>query len=305
MSGCDQCVVRARGFGNVLQFRKAQMVLKRFLSITCVCLAAVCTVGAEAGDKVVAPKDGVIHLFNGKNLDGLYVWNRGTEYEDPKKIFTVKDGMLHISGDGYGGLITKKDYRDYHMVIEFKWGGKTWGKREDRARDSGVLIHCHGPDGGYGNTWMASIEAQIIEGGVGDILVLTGKDPKTGATLPTSLTTTIKKDRDGEKVWDKDGEEITLSSGRINWWGRDPDWADKVGFRGKDDVESEFGEWTRMDVICDGGKIKYLVNGVVVNGGYDAKPDHGKLLVQTEMAEMWVRKWDLYPLGKAPKYKKD
>jgi hypothetical protein len=281
------------------------MVLKRFLSITCVCLAAVCTVGAEAGDKVVAPKDGVIHLFNGKNLDGLYVWNRGTEYEDPKKIFTVKDGMLHISGDGYGGLITKKDYRDYHMVIEFKWGGKTWGKREDRARDSGVLIHCHGPDGGYGNTWMASIEAQIIEGGVGDILVLTGKDPKTGATLPTSLTTTIKKDRDGEKVWDKDGEEITLSSGRINWWGRDPDWADKVGFRGKDDVESEFGEWTRMDVICDGGKIKYLVNGVVVNGGYDAKPDHGKLLVQTEMAEMWVRKWDLYPLGKAPKYKKD
>ena len=281
------------------------MVLKRLLSITCVCLAAVCTVGAEAGDKVVTPKDGVIHLFNGKNLDGLYVWNRGTEYEDPKNIFTVKDGMLHILGNGYGGLITKKDYRDYHMVIEFKWGGKTWGKREDRARDSGVLIHCHGPDGGYGNTWMASIEAQIIEGGVGDILVLTGKDPKTGETLPTSLTTKIKKDRDGEKVWDKDGEEITLSSGRINWWGRDPDWADKVGFRGKDDVESEFGEWTRMDVICDGGKIKYLVNGVVVNAGYNAKPDHGKLLVQTEMAEMWVRKWDLYPLGKAPKYKKD
>ncbi|HAW29289.1 MAG TPA: DUF1080 domain-containing protein, partial [Planctomycetaceae bacterium] len=39
--------------------------------------------------------------------------------------------------------------------------------------------------------------------------------------------------------------------------------------------------------------------------GYNAKPDHGKLLVQTEMAEMWVRKWDLYPLGEAPKYKKD
>lgn len=283
------------------------MVLKRLLTITCLCLAAVCTVAAEAGDKekVITPKDGVIHLFNGKNLDGLYVWNRGTAYEDPKNIFTVKDGMLHILGDGYGGLITKNNYRDYHMVIEFKWGGKTWGKREDRARDSGVLIHCHGPDGGYGNTWMASIEAQIIEGGVGDILVLTGKDPKTGEPIPTSLTTRIKKDRDGEKVWDKDGEEITLSSGRINWWGRDPDWADKVGFRGKDDVESEFGEWTRMDVISDGDKIQYLVNGVVVNEGYHAKPDYGKLLVQTEMAEMWVRKWDLYPLGKAPKYKKD
>tara|TARA_R110002111_G_scaffold247140_2_gene310014 strand:- start:3186 stop:4034 length:849 start_codon:yes stop_codon:yes gene_type:complete len=282
------------------------MHLKRLLTITCVCLAAVYTLNVEAGDedKVVTPQDGVIKLFNGKNLDGLYVWNRDTAYEDPRKIFTVKDGMLHISGDGYGGLITKQDYRDYHMVIEFKWGEKTWGAREDRARDSGVLIHCHGPDGGYGNTWMASIEAQIIEGGVGDILVLTGKDPKTGEPLPTSLTTTITKDRDGEKVWKKGGEEITLSSGRINWFGRDPDWADKVGFRGKDDVESEFGEWTRMDVISKGGDIEYQVNGVTVNAGSNAKPDHGKLLVQTEMAEMWVRKWDLYPLGKAPVYKK-
>tara|TARA_R110002095_G_scaffold135586_2_gene117549 strand:+ start:2170 stop:3018 length:849 start_codon:yes stop_codon:yes gene_type:complete len=282
------------------------MHLKRLLTIICVCLAAVYTFNVEAGDKdkVVTPQDGVIKLFNGKNLDGLYVWNRDTAYEDPRKIFTVKDGMLHISGDGYGGLITKQDYRDYHMVIEFKWGEKTWGARKDRARDSGVLIHCHGPDGGYGKTWMASIEAQIIEGGVGDILVLTGKDPETGEPLPTSLTTTITKDRDGEKVWKKGGEEITLSSGRINWFGRDPDWADKVGFRGKDDVESEFGEWTRMDVISKGGDIEYQVNGVTVNAGSNAKPDHGKLLVQTEMAEMWVRKWDLYPLGKAPAYKK-
>lgn len=280
------------------------MHLKRFVTAVCLCVSAIYTMNAEAGDKVLSPKDGVIKLFNGKNLDGLYVWNRGTEYEDPRKIFTVKDGMLHISGDGYGGLITKKDYRDYHMVIEFKWGGKTWGARKDRARDSGILFHCHGPDGGYGNTWMASIEAQIIEGGVGDILVLTGKDPKTGKTIPTSFTTTITKDRDGEKVWKKSGEKITISSGRINWWGRDPDWADKVGFRGKEDVESPYGEWTRMDVICKGGDVTVKVNGVVVNGGTNAKPDHGKLLVQTEMAEMWVRKWDLYPLGKAPKYQK-
>lgn len=280
------------------------MHLKRLVTVVCLCLSAIYTINAAAGDKVMSPKDGVIKLFNGKNLDGLYVWNRGTEYEDPRKIFTVKDGMLHISGDGYGGLITKNNFRDYHMVIEFKWGEKTWGARKDRTRDSGILFHCHGPDGGYGKTWMASIEAQIIEGGVGDILVLTGKDPKTGATIPTSFTSTITKDRDGEKVWKKGGEEITLSSGRINWWGRDPDWADKIGFRGKEDVESPYGEWTRMDVICKGGDVTVKVNGVVVNGGTNAKPDHGKLLVQTEMAEMWVRKWDLYPLGKAPKYKK-
>jgi len=263
------------------------------------------SVPAQAEDKAISPEQDRIQLFNGKNLEGCYVWMRDTAYEDPRKIFTVnKKGYLHISGDGYGALITKENYRDYHMVIEFKWGKRTWQGRKDRARDSGVLFHGHGPDGGYGNTWQASIEAQIIEGGIGDFLVLTGKDPKTGEPIPTSLTAEITKDRDGEKVWKKGGEKITLSAGRINWWGRDPDWADKINFRGKQDVESEFGKWTRMDVICKGDQVTIKVNGVVVNQASGAKPSQGKLLVQTELAEMFVRKWELWPLGKAPKYTK-
>jgi len=38
-----------------------------------------------------------------------------TKREDPRKVFTVSDGMIHISGDGYGGLVTNKRYRDYHL----------------------------------------------------------------------------------------------------------------------------------------------------------------------------------------------
>ncbi len=251
-------------------------------------------------DTAVSPTDGPIKLFNGRNMDGFYTWMRDSQYSDPKKVFTVKDGLIHISGDGYGGLITNRAYRDYHLIVEFKWGEKTWGNRVDRARDSGLLVHCWGPDGGYASTWMASIEAQIIEGGVGDILVLTGSDPITGQVLPTSLTPEITKDRDGEKVWKRGGERITIPSGRINWFGRDEDWADKIGFRGKDDVESPFGEWTRMEVIADGGHLLYKVNGVVVNEAFEAKPDFGKLLLQTEQAEMFVRRFELWPLGKAP-----
>ncbi len=254
-----------------------------------------------ARDTAISPTDGPIKLFNGRNLEGFYTWIRDSRYADPKKIFTVHDGLIHISGDGYGALITNRAYRDYHLIIEFKWGEKTWANRVDRARDSGVLVHGWGPDGGYSNTWMASIEAQIIEGGVGDILVLSGTDPITGQLLPTSLTADITKDRDGEKVWRKGGERLTLSSGRINWFGRDEDWADKIGFRGKQDVESPFGEWTRLEVIADGGHLLYKVNGVVVNEGFEAKPDFGKLLLQTEAAEMFVRRYELWPLGKAPK----
>ena len=251
-------------------------------------------------DSAISPTDGPIKLFNGRNLEGFYTWIRDSQYSDPEKVFTVKDGMIHVSGNGYGGLITNRSYRDYHLIVEFKWGDKTWGNRVDRARDSGILVHCWGPDGGYANTWMASIEAQIIEGGVGDILVLTGSDPVTGQVLPTSLTAEITKDRDGEKVWKKGGERVTLSSGRINWFGRDVDWADKIGFRGKDDVESPHGEWTRMEVIADGGHLLYKVNGVVVNEAFNAKPDSGKLLLQTEQAEMFVRRYELWPLGKTP-----
>jgi len=251
-------------------------------------------------DTAVSPTDGPIKLCNGRNMEGFYPWIRDSNYADPKKVFTIEDGMIHISGDGYGGLVTNRNYRDYHLIVEFKWGEKTWGDRVDRARDSGLLVHGWGPDGGYNNTWMASIEAQIIEGGVGDILVLTGSDPVTGQVLPTSLTAEITKDRDGEKVWKKGGERITLSSGRINWFGRDVDWADKIGFRGKDDVESPFGEWTRMEVIADAGHLLYKVNGVVVNEAFEAKPDFGKLVLQTEQAEMIVRRFELWPIGKAP-----
>ncbi len=254
-------------------------------------------------DTAISPTDGPIELFNGRNLEGMYTWIRDTQYSDPKKVFTVNDGMIHVSGDGYGGLITNESYRDYHLILEFKWGEKTWGDRIDRARDAGLLVHCWGPDGGYAKTWMASIEAQIIEGGVGDILVLSGTDPITGQALPTSLTAEITKDRDGEKVWKKGGEPITISSGRINWFGRDVDWADKINFRGKEDVESPFGEWTRLEVIADGGHLTYKVNGVVVNEAFEAKPDFGKLLLQTEQAEIFIRRFELWPIGKAPKDK--
>jgi len=259
---------------------------------------------AEASQPVaISPKDEPIKLFNGENLDGFYTYIEDTGHEDPRQVFTVKDGLLHISGDGWGGLITEQTYRDYHLVIEFKWGERTWDSRKDRARDSGVLVHCFGPDGGFGGRWMASVEAQIIEGGVGDILVLSGKDPQTGEPLPVSLTTEITRDRDGERVWKKGGERVTLSSGRINWWGRDEDWSDTIDFRGKQDVESEFGQWTRMDVICEGDHLLIKVNGVTVNEASDIQPSEGKILLQTELAEMFVRRYELWPLGQAPEAK--
>jgi hypothetical protein len=250
-------------------------------------------------EEPIRPTDGVIRLFNGKNLDDWTTWLRDAKHEDPRKVFTVEDGMLHVSGDGLGYIRTNKSYRDYHLVAEFKWGKRTWQDRKDRTKDSGVLVHCIGPDGGYGDTFMTSFEAQIIQGGVGDFIVVGGHDANK-KQIAISLSAETTKDRDGEDVWHKGGEKKAFPGGRINWYGRDPDWKDELGFRGKNDVESPDGQWTRMDVICDGNRITIKVNGVVVNEGFDASHSAGQILIQTELAEIFFRRLELWPLGKAP-----
>lgn len=250
--------------------------------------------------KATRPSDGVIQLYNGRNLDGLTTWLRDAKHEDPRNVFSIKDGMLFITGDGYGYVRTNERFRDYHLIIEFKWGERTWKPRVKRAKDSGVLVHCIGPDGGFNNVFMAGIEAQIIEGGVGDFIVCSGVDTD-GSKIPVSLSAETSKDRDGESAWKAGGEKVTFSGGRINWYGRDPDWKDDLGFRGKVDVESLGQEWTRMDVICKGSEITIHVNGILVNKGFDASTTAGQIMVQTEGAEIYVRRWELWPLGKAPK----
>jgi hypothetical protein len=245
--------------------------------------------------EAISPKKDPIVLFNGKNLDGLYTWLTNSKYEDPHKVFTVKDGMLHISGQDGGYICTKNRYKNYHLVCEFRWGDKTWPNREKATMDSGIIVHCVDPDGSYGNVFMAGIEAQIIQGGTGDFIVVNGKRAD-GSDIPISLTAEVTKDRDGETVWKKGGERTTFKSGRINWFGRDPDWTDTLNFRGKQDIESPGKEWTRLDVICDGGHVLYSVNGTLANEGFDAVPSEGKILIQSELAEVFVRRFELLPL---------
>src|SRR5262249_21363436 len=58
----------------------------------------------------VAPKD-TVKLFNGKDLTGLTTWLKDTKREDPRKVFRVEEGLLRITGDGFGYVATEKEYR--------------------------------------------------------------------------------------------------------------------------------------------------------------------------------------------------
>jgi|tagenome__1003787_1003787.scaffolds.fasta_scaffold20691905_2 hypothetical protein len=291
-----------------------------FLGAAFVLPAAVTVQAAEASDQAktsddaVSPKDAVIKLFDGKSFGDWYTWLKDTKREDPRKVFTVDDGMIHVSGDGYGCITTNKHYRDYHMIVEFKFGERTWHERENATRDSGVLIHSNGRDGGYEGNWMPSIEVQIIEGGVGDFIIVGGPD-ESGKPVPITLTTTVAPERDRAKqaIYKPGGKQETFkrplpagvhaadSPGRIDWYGRDPDWKDLKGFRGKEDVESPHGQWTRLDVICDGGHVETFVNGTKVNEAFDVSPRAGRIQLQSELAEIFYRRWELWPLAKAPR----
>lgn len=267
--------------------------------LTTAALAASCNANDPA---VVVTPTAPIDLLPADNLSPWYTWLTDDRYSDPRGVFTRQsDGTLRISGDGFGGLITRKQYENYHLVMEYRWGTATWRNRADRARDGGLLLHCQGPDGNFGGSagnpgpWMTSVECQIIEGGVGDILVLSGLDAE-GQQMEATATCEITRDRDGEPVWTAGGERTTFNRGRINWFGRDPDWKDVLGFRGPRDVDSPGQEWTTLECFCRGDTLEYRVNGVVVNRATDVRPRHGKILLQTEGAEMFVRKLELRPL---------
>jgi hypothetical protein len=252
--------------------------------------------GDDRKGEPIRPRDGVIRLFNGRDLAGLTTWLKDTGREDPRKVFTARDGLLHISGDGFGYIATDKAYRDYHLTVEFKWGTRTDGGRF--VRNSGVLLHATGPDGGAGGTWMSSIECQLAQGCVGDLIVIRGKDEKQ-ETIPVRLTSDVVLGPDKRPRWRPGGEPRVFTDRQL-WWSRhDPDFKELIDTRGKEDVESPLGEWTRVECLCAGDRIKVVVNGVTVNECYRVFPAAGKILIQSEGFELFVRRFELRPLKPA------
>jgi hypothetical protein len=231
--------------------------------------------------------------FNGKNLDGFYTYLHNNKYEDPDGVFTVVDGEIRVSGKELGGFITRDEYENYRLIVEWRWTGETLPPRDKAARDSGILLHCVGKDDAYGGHWMQSMECQLIEGGSGDFIVVSIKG---GEDL--RLSSRVRKGDDGQWYFTPDGsgELREFSSGRINWWGRDPAWKDVVGVRGPNDVEKPVGEWNTMEVVCDGDTITNILNGEVVNVGLNSTVTKGKITFQSEFAGIAFRSIEILPL---------
>src|SRR3954453_3485673 len=170
--------------------------------------------------QAIAPSS-VIKLFDGVSLANFDSWLVDNHENNPEPSFTVVDQVeggpaIRIKGKVGGGLLTKQGYRDYRLIVEYRWGGVTWGDRKARARDSGVLLHAQGRLGNtkkdFNGPWLRSIEFQIIEGGVGDILPVAGFNEQ-GEQVRPSVTAKVRPLREGEAIFDQHGAPQEFSSG--------------------------------------------------------------------------------------------
>ena len=286
-----------------------QPMKRAFLTLV-VLSAGLATSPATAADRpkdVVVPRE-VIRLFNGKDFTNFYTWLPTFGRQDPDRVFTVVDRIdgepaIRVSGQHWGGFVTTANYADYKLVLEYRWSDVTWKPRADRARDSGILIHGQGEDGNYAKAmnspWLRSLEYQIIEGGTGDILVLNGFDRGVDTPISPKVIANIRDaEPKGTFIWDPAAPAREVPRGRINWQYRDPAWKDQLGFRGPKDVEKPIGQWNRVEAIVDGGNLTYFLNGVKVNEARDSVFTWGRLLFQSEGAEIYFRRIELHPLKK-------
>lgn len=266
--------------------------------------AATHRLGAAPAERpAIVPREPIM-LFNGKDLSGFYTWESVHGHEDPDRVFTVVDQVdgapaIRCSGQHIGGFVTKDRYANYRLVVEYRWGLATWDPRKNRTRAAAISLHAQGEDGNYRKdfrgSWMRAVEFFMGEGAVGDLVLLGGYERGLDEPITPALTAKLKP---GTRIWDPQGTPTDLKKGRIHWWGRDPEWKDVLGFRGRNDVEKPTGEWNRIEAICAGGDVTYFVNGVKVNEGKNGTFKEGRLMFPSECAEIFFRRIELHPLKK-------
>ena len=63
-------------------------------------------------------------LFNGKDLTGWTLFVNPDTGVPASEVFGVKDGVITISGDPYGFMMTEDSFGDYVLHVEWRWIGE-------------------------------------------------------------------------------------------------------------------------------------------------------------------------------------
>lgn len=97
-------------------------------------------------------------IFNGKDLNDWVIVVRDSTV-NPSRFFYVNNGMIETVGVPAGYIRTKKEYKNYHLHVEWRY--------PEKPTNSGVLIHVNGPD----KIWVSHYQAQLKVLDAGDFIV--------------------------------------------------------------------------------------------------------------------------------------
>ena len=246
-------------------------------------------------------------LFNGKDLAGWDTYigpdldstgKKLTEIPiglntDPTKVFTiVHDGaekVIRISGEKWGGIISRNEYENYHLQLQFKWGNLSWGQKKNKKKDSGLLYHSVGANGADYGAWMRSQEFQIEEGNCGDYWGVAGGMEDIPA----------EKNAKGDYIYHPGSKVFTFSEGSE---------AGRHCMK-MSDAENRSGEWNTVDLYCFGDTSIHVINGKVMMILYHSRQNEkgqvlplskGKIQIQSEGAELFYKEIKIQPIHRLP-----
>ena len=225
-----------------------------------------------------------------RGADGLYHEPLGKN-RDPLHVFTVTnlDGgpVIHVSGQGFGVMMTTATYTNVHVHVEIKWGDRRWSKKSNSPWDTGLLYFCHSEAGLADRTWPRSLEFQICQNEFGDLYA-----------LASQVTGTARQDG---RLWryDPAGTNILFLQQR------------PIGNHCAHivDPEKPKGEWNTCDLYTFDGNSVHVVNGQVVmrlyhaqrlDGPAPAPLTSGKLSLQTEGGECYFRNVEVQEISEIP-----
>lgn len=232
-------------------------------------------------------------------LPGL-TWLKGHGHDDPG-VFRRQENTLHISGEGWGYWRTRREFQEFRLEVEYRFGRQVL--RPGMARDSGIFLRSCGPDGNSHDgdgAFRAAVEVNVFEGATGDLLLIRGDDASGRLIAPEVEVESGEVDAEGWPHWRSGGPLTRLRAvGRVTRLGKDPGWEDREGFSSPGDVERP-GAWNRLWLEIKDGRLRVRLNGRLVNEARILSPARGAVLFQCEGAEVTFRGARLWPLGDCP-----
>ncbi|UXP32272.1 DUF1080 domain-containing protein [Reichenbachiella agarivorans] len=214
---------------------------------------------------------------------------------DTLGVFTIieEDGepVIRVSGEYYGCLISKREYENYHLRLQVKWGNKKWPPRELLLKDAGILYHSVGSMGAeYWRSWMLSQEFQIMEGHMGDYWSQATSAIDIRAYQPEHVMNPVA-----------DVNQPFLSMGQNQEIG---------GYCMRSaNYEKPVGQWNTLDLICYKGKSIHIVNGEItmvlkdsryIDKGQVIALVRGKIQLQSEASEVYYKDVKIKELNSLP-----